>query len=117
MKNLKARMKKFLASILDDIAVYLITVAGVLFTKFGPPLLAYFRTNRPFDFSAITWLHFAIALVIALALVFRAEQDGKDDLSKKTIRDSKLKKRLWAGFMAGVGYNALVGVFIQGGAS
>lgn len=111
-------MKKKVVSVLNDIRenvfIYVATLSGVLISKFGPPLLAMFKDDKPFQFTKFVALQLVIGIVIAFAIIIHDEQNGMstDDpevLAKnKAAKKAAFMKRVRNAFTHGLGWMALV---------
>lgn len=111
-------MKKKVANVLNDIRenvfIYVATLSGVLLSKFGPPLIALFKDDRPFQLTKFVALQLAIGVVIAFAIIIHDEQIGmsEDDPEKlaknKAAKKAAFMKRLRNAFTHGLGWMALV---------
>jgi len=115
MKKTVARVNSILCDVAANIVIYLATLAGVLATKFLPPLIGLFKTGQPPQFGSLVLWQLVVGAVIALGVVLFHEQQGMnvDDATKKAAvvagRAARFKKRLITAFVNGCGWFGLVG--------
>jgi len=115
MKKSLKRVKCVLDDVVANFVIYLATLAGVLATKFLPPLIALFRSGDPPQFGHLVIWQIVIGAVIALGVVLFHEQQGINDpdVDKKAAalagRAARWRKRIVASFVNGCGWFGLVG--------
>lgn len=101
------KIRRIIKSLVDDIIVYLATLAGVLTNQFYPLL-----TKGKIDFSIFQMARLGASAIVALVITIRFELQGDQDAKK-----IKIKKRIFEGYSHGVfadmGVGALGGVAIS----
>lgn len=117
MKKALRRARVALEDVWENLVVYLSAVAGVLLTKFGPPLVEMFVSNKPFTATKLTILQVCFGFAVAVVVIFRSEQRGLTgtpaDAQKLVGRSGNLKWRVEHAFSAGAGWYAIVAGFIS----
>ena len=116
MKKLGKKLKHALSDVLENIVVYLAVVGGVLVTKFGPPLVEMFVSNKPFILTKLSLLQICFGFVVAFLVIYRDEtkdlKGTQDDAPKLLGRRGNVKWRVQHAFSAGAGWYAITAGFI-----
>jgi len=115
MKKAVAQVECILLDIAANLMIYLATLAGVLATKFLPPLIELFRSGQAPQFGNLVIWQLVVGAVIALGVVCFHEQQGMhtaDENKKAQVaagRAARWKKRIVTAFVNGCGWFGLVG--------
>jgi len=105
-----SKFSKFLANILDDVAVLFATMAGVLLTAYIRQLLAVFD-GAVWDLQAWPkWYVVVPAGIIALVVAISDAQKGDPEGRKRNIG-----KRAGQGFLMGIAWRSLLTLVTGGG--
>lgn len=99
------KLKRLLKSIIDDIAVYICTLIGVLVAQYGP-LVA---DKGTIDMAMFQWIRLIISAAAALMIVARFELQGDQEAKKQKIR-----KRMLEAFSHGMMVEQTLGLMAKG---
>ena len=104
-----AKIGKFLRNILDDVAVLLSTVGGVLLSSYIRPLLAVMEGALWEKQMWPRWYVLVPALAIAIIVVCADAQKGDPEGRKRNMGP-----RAMGYFLQGLGWRALMGIMLGG---
>jgi hypothetical protein len=97
------KLRKFMATLMEVVGVYIMTLLGVLMAQYGPLLM------RPADTDlTLQWVRIGASAALTLVIVIQDEGKG-DEAGKK----ANLKRRLSHAFTSGVTWNVVAGIGVQ----